>query len=83
MVGAVRHVKQALISTGHGWMDAEPEFDRIRPGVYAVNEDSDVPEKREFCKKHNLQYVVLKRIPEEGFAQRSSTNLRGFNLERL
>jgi len=25
MVGAVRFVKAALISSGHGWMDAEPK----------------------------------------------------------
>ena len=78
MVGAVRYVKQALISTGHGWMDAEPEFDRIKPDMYAVNEDGDVPEKREFCQKHGLQYVVLKRTPKEGLTERSSTDLRGF-----
>ena len=29
MVGAVRYVAEALISTGHGWMDAEPEVARI------------------------------------------------------
>jgi cytidyltransferase-like protein len=78
MVGAVRYVKQALISTGHGWMDAEPEFDKIKPDMYAVNEDGDVPEKREFCQKHSLQYVVLKRTPKEGLTKRSSTSLRGF-----
>jgi cytidyltransferase-like protein len=78
LVGAVRHVKQALVSTGHGWMDAEPEIHRLRPEMYAVNEDGDKPEKREFCRQHGLQYVVLKRTPREGLTQRSSTNLRGF-----
>jgi cytidyltransferase-like protein len=78
MVGAVRYVRQALISTGHGWMDAEAEINRIKPDMYAVNEDGDVPEKREFCRQRGLQYVVLKRTPKEGLAQRSSTTLRGF-----
>jgi cytidyltransferase-like protein len=78
MVGAVRYVKQALVSTGRGWMDAEPEIDKIKPDMYAVNEDGDVPEKREFCRKHGLQYVVLKRTPKEGLTKRSSTSLRGF-----
>ena len=78
MAGAVRYVKQALISTGHGWMDAEPEIGRIKPDMYAVNEDGDKPEKREFCQQHGLQYIVLKRTPKEGLAQRSGTSLRGF-----
>jgi cytidyltransferase-like protein len=78
MVQSVRFVKQALISSGQGWMDAEPEVAVIRPDIYAVNEDGDVPEKRGFCKEHGIEYVVLKRIPKEGLPLRQSTRLRGF-----
>jgi cytidyltransferase-like protein len=78
MAGAVRFVKQALISTGNGWMDAEPEIESIKPDIYAVNEDGDQPEKREFCEKHRLEYVVLKRVPAPGLPRRESTHLRGF-----
>ncbi|MDR3572329.1 MAG: adenylyltransferase/cytidyltransferase family protein [Anaerolineaceae bacterium] len=78
MVGAIRFVKEALISSGHGWMDAEPEIDLIRPDIYAVNEDGDNSEKRAFCAEHGLEYVVLKRLPKEGLPRRESTHLRGF-----
>jgi cytidyltransferase-like protein len=78
MVQAVRYVRQALISTGDGWMDAAPQIAEIKPEIYAVNEDGDRPEKREFCKVHRLQYVVLKRIPKEGLPPRNSTDLRGY-----
>jgi cytidyltransferase-like protein len=78
MVQSIRYVTQALISTGHGWMDAAPEIDRIQPDRYVVNEDGDKPEKRAFCAEHGLEYVVLKRTPKEGLEGRSSTNLRGF-----
>jgi len=78
MVQSVRYVKQALISTGHGWMDAEPEIAIVKPDMYAVNEDGDKPEKREFCQAHGIQYVVLKRTPKEGLPRRQSTDLRGF-----
>jgi cytidyltransferase-like protein len=78
MVQSVRYVKQAMISTGHGWMDAEPEIALIKPDIYAVNEDGDKPEKRSFCEAHGIHYVVLKRIPKEGLPQRQSTDLRGF-----
>ncbi len=77
-VQAVRYVKQTLISSGFGWMDAEPEIASIQPHMYAVNEDGDKPEKREFCRAHGLEYVVLKRKPKEGLPRRESTQLRGF-----
>jgi cytidyltransferase-like protein len=78
MVGAIRYVTQALITSGHGWMDAEPEIARLKPDMYAVNEDGDKPEKRAFCAEHGLAYVVLKRTPKAGLSRRSSTDLRGF-----
>jgi len=78
MVQSVRVVKQALISSGRGWMDAEPEIAVLKPHIYAVNEDGDVPEKRAFCKEHDIEYVVLKRIPKAGLPIRKSTSLRGF-----
>ena len=78
MVQSIRHVRQALISTGTGWMDAEPEITALKPDIYAVNEDGDKPEKRAFCAEHGLQYVVLQRKPKEGLPPRQSTDLRGF-----
>lgn len=78
MVGAVRSVHQCLVSSGSGWMDAEPEIDAIRPTFYVVNEDGDQPEKREFCWAHGIEYVVLQRLPHVGLQPRSSTELRGF-----
>jgi cytidyltransferase-like protein len=78
LVGAVRFVHEALISTGDGWMDAAPEIARLQPDIYLVNEDGDKPEKRAFCAQNGLQYVVLKRLPKEGLPARQSTHLRGF-----
>jgi cytidyltransferase-like protein len=78
MVGSIRCVKQALISTGHGWLDAEPEIVQIKPDIYAVNEDGAVEEKRAYCEAHGIEYLVLKRTPKKGLAKRSSTDLRGF-----
>jgi cytidyltransferase-like protein len=78
VVQSVRFVKQALISSGSGWLDAEPEIARIKPDIYAVNEDGDQPEKRSYCEVHGIQYVVLKRMPKEGLPKRQSVDLRGF-----
>ncbi len=78
VVGSIRYVTQALVSTGHGWLDAEPEIERICPDIYAVNEDGDKPEKRDYCEAHGIEYVVLKRLPKDGLPRRESTKLRGF-----
>jgi len=78
IIQSIRFVRESLISTGSGWMDAEPEIHRLRPDIYAVNEDGDVPEKREFCEKEGLTYLILKRTPKEGLPVRSSTQLRGY-----
>lgn len=78
MVGSIRYVTQALVTTGWGWLDAEPEIRRLRPHIYAVNEDGDKPEKRAYCEANDLEYVVLKRTPAPGLPARSSTALRGF-----
>jgi cytidyltransferase-like protein len=78
MVGSVRHVHRCLVSSGSGWLDAEPEIARIQPRYYVVNEDGDQPEKREFCASSGIEYIVLRRIPHRGLPARSSTALRGF-----
>jgi cytidyltransferase-like protein len=78
VVDSIKYVKQAMISSGDGWLDADPEIQLLKPDIYAVNEDGDKGGKREYCKKHGIQYLVLKRIPAPGLPQRSSTNLRGF-----
>lgn len=78
VIGSMRHVKQALISTGSGWLDADPEIRRIRPDIFAVNEDGDKGGKQEYCEKLGIEYRVLKRTPAPGMTARSSTELRGF-----
>jgi cytidyltransferase-like protein len=78
MVQSIRYVKQALISSGHGWMDAEPEIITIKPDIYVVNKDGDKLEKRVFCEKYGIKYVVLNRKPKEGLPLRESTVLRGY-----
>jgi len=78
VVASIKYVKQALISSGDGWLDADPEIQLLKPDLYAVNEDGDKGGKDKYCKKNGIQYLVLKRIPAPGLPQRSSTDLRGF-----
>ncbi|MGA2661632.1 MAG: adenylyltransferase/cytidyltransferase family protein [Verrucomicrobiota bacterium] len=78
LVGSITYVAQALISSGQGWVDADPEIQRLRPDIYAVNEDGDKGGKREYCAQRGMEYLVLKRLPAPGLPGRSSTDLRGF-----
>ncbi len=78
VVGSIKFVKQSLISSGEGWLDADPEIRRLRPDIYAVNEDGDKGGKREYCAGRGIEYLVLKRTPAPGLPKRSSTDLRGF-----
>ncbi len=78
VVGSIKFVKQALITTGSGWVDADPEIRRLKPDIYVVNEDGDKGGKREYCVELGIEYLVLKRTPAPGLPKRSSTDLRGF-----
>lgn len=78
VVGSIKYVKQALVTTGSGWVDADPEIRRLKPDIYIVNEDGDKGGKREYCQQMGLEYIVLKRTPAPGLPKRSSTDLRGF-----
>jgi cytidyltransferase-like protein len=78
MVQAVRFVYRAYVSTGWDWLDYAPQVEAVHPDLFAVNDDGDRPEKRQFCQEHGIEYVVLKRTPKEGLPRRESTKLRGF-----
>jgi cytidyltransferase-like protein len=77
-VGSIKYVKQALISSGEGWLDADPEIRQLKPDIYVVNADGDKGGKREYCRKLGIEYLVLERTPAPGLQRRTSTNLRGF-----
>lgn len=78
VVGSIKYVKQALVTSGSGWVDADPEIKRLKPDIYVVNEDGDKGGKREYCQELGIEYLVLKRTPAPGLPKRSSTDLRGF-----
>lgn len=78
VVGSIKFVKQALIATGSGWVDADPEIRRLKPDIYVVNEDGDKGGKREYCQQLGIEYLILKRKPAPGLPKRSSTDLRGY-----
>ena len=76
MVKSIRFVKDAWINSGSGIMDFEKEVLELKPDIFFVNTDGYTPAKQEFCKKHNIELIVSKRIPSPGLPERSTTALR-------
>ena len=67
VVGSIKYVKQALISTGEGWLDADPEIQRFKPDIYAVNEDGDKGGKREYCERWASSTSSSSALPRPAF----------------
>ena len=76
MVKAVSFVHDAFISQGSGIMDFETELRAMRPEIFVVNADGNMPEKEQLCQALGIEYVVLERKPHAGLIPRSTTDLR-------
>ena len=76
MVKSIRYVKDAYINSGSGVMDFVPTLDIVKPDVFVVNEDGANEEKAKVCRERGIEYIVLKRTPQKGLKQRSSTDLK-------
>ena len=76
MVQSVSYVKVAFVSQGSGMLDFEQELREIRPDIFVVNADGNIPEKRELCEDLGIEYIILQREPHAGLTPRSTTALR-------
>jgi hypothetical protein len=76
MVKSIRYVKDAWISRGNGYLDFEEELRELKPDIFLVNEDGNSEAKFNLCRELNIEYIVLKRVPEPGLAPRSTTSIR-------
>lgn len=76
MVKSIRYVQDAFINKGSGVMDFIPTVEFLKPDIFVVNEDGASLEKERFCKERGIQYIVLKRVPQEGLEARSSTDIK-------
>lgn len=76
MVRSIRYVKDAFINQGDGILDFLPTLDLVKPDILVVNSDGGSDAKRKVCEEHGMEYIVLDRIPHDGLAARSSTELK-------
>lgn len=76
MIEALKCVHECRINTGSGIIDFENELNDIKPDYFVVNEDGHTPYKEKLCESLNVEYKVLKRIPDADLPVRSTTALR-------
>jgi len=76
MIKSIKYVTDAWVNKGSGIMDFEEDLREFKPDIFVVNEDGNSPAKEAICKELNIEYHILKRIPESGLPVRSTTSLR-------
>lgn len=76
MVQSVNGVKQAFVSAGSGMLDFEGELCELKPDLFVVNADGNIPQKEALCHELGIEYVVLERQPHAALPARSTTSLR-------
>lgn len=76
MVQSVSCVKGAMIGSGSGMLDFANELRSLKPDIFVVNQDGNIPQKESLCKDLGIEYVVLKRQPHGDLPARSTTSLR-------
>jgi cytidyltransferase-like protein len=76
MIQSLSYVKEAFVSQGSGMLDFEHELREMRPDMFIVNADGNIPEKRELCERLGVEYLVLQRVPHADLAPRSTTAMR-------
>lgn len=76
MISAIKYVKKAFVNSGSGILDFKDDLIKLNPDVFVVNEDGYSPMKEELCKELNIELKKMRRIPDAGLPERSTTALR-------
>ena len=76
MINAIKYVKQAFVNSGSGILDFKEDLIKLKPDYFVVNEDGFSPKKEELYQELNIELKKLKRIPDTGLPERSTTAIR-------
>ncbi|MBU3010997.1 adenylyltransferase/cytidyltransferase family protein [Polaribacter vadi] len=76
MINAIKYVKNAFVNSGSGILDFKEDLIKLKPDYFVVNEDGFSPKKEELCQELNIELKKLKRIPDSGLPERSTTAIR-------
>jgi cytidyltransferase-like protein len=67
LLQAIRNVSQVSLVPPPVERDTIPGLAAIQPAIWVVDQTSDSPQKRAYCKTHNLEYRVLSEADLQGF----------------
>lgn len=76
MIDAIQYVKEAFVNTGSGILDFKEDLKKLKPDYFVVNEDGFSPSKEELCHALDIELKILRRIPDAGLPERSTTAMR-------
>ena len=80
VAGSIRHVKQALISSGSARLDADPKIQKLPPDSCVMNGCGDKGGRRECCGEPDNGHPVFRRAgarPAEACQHRIRRILKG------
>ena len=75
-LGALKSVYDARVAAGAGILDFVPDLDVVKPDVFVVADDGDMPDKRRACESRGIRYVVIPKVHPPGYPDQSSTAIR-------
>lgn len=61
IIQSIRYVKEAWISQQLGMMDFVDDVLALKPDLFLITEDSNHPDKINFCIKNNIPYLIIER----------------------
>jgi cytidyltransferase-like protein len=76
MLQALKCVYKVQVNSGDGILDFKTDLELLKPDFFVVNEDGHTLDKEALCKRLNIEYKVLHRIPHQNLPARSTTALR-------
>lgn len=76
VIDAIKYVKKVFVNKGSGILDFDEDLKDLQPDIFVVNEDGYSPAKKELCDSLGIDFKVLKRIPDAGLPERSTTAIR-------
>lgn len=79
MIQSIACIKYAAISRGSGMMDFLDVLMDVKPDIFIVNEDGNIPVKKDLCSRLEIEYIVLKRGAHSGLPTRTASGLRSIN----
>lgn len=75
MVGSIRFVDEAVVSQITGPLSFSGHLKEFQPDYFIINSDGHTEDKKVFCERCGVKYLVLERTPKPDIIPRSSTDL--------